>query len=172
MSNICRVSVNGITGEFNSDSKAYWNKQQNEAVDRIVAMSKCQYQSDLDNKESNFTMWLEACCWDKQQLISIYSVLMWFLENNWADKKKWLEHVIRNLTNKTREKLQALQPKNKNNKKETKSNPVKTDVKAPIAKKTAEVNEEFPAFAEASFPDTSKDLFTEMLSKGSKMPKM
>ena len=179
MGNFCHVDLCGLHKDFNSSSKSYWDSAQSDAVDRILAISKCKTRDDLNMKTDKFLSCINNTykC-DKNYLISVYSVLKWFIDNNWADTKRWLQETIETLAQAAKDRLTETvnqlnsnrDPRAKKGKKEVS---VKVDsVKAPIAKKTASVNEEFPTFSEASFPDTSKDLFAEMLSKGSKMPKV
>ncbi len=167
---------------FDAHNNRNWNSTQNDTVSRVQAISRSKFQSDLDKK-------MQDCndTWDgysKRQLEDVEAVLQWFIDSNFYSTG-WLNNAIQRLLTSVKNKKrraydrptrqetsnqQTSTPAKKNvREKETKETKIEAP-KTPAPKKTASVGTEFPTFEEPSFPDTSRDLFTEMLSKGSKMP--
>ena len=163
---------------FNAHDNNSWTSVQTYTVNRIQAMSRSKYQSDLDVKIANCNTTFDG--YSPKELGEAESVLQWFYDTNYYSQS-WLNNAISRLltgVKNRRMKLQSRIPqqqKKSSGKKMTNTsnevNQVKVEApKTPASQKTAEVTTDFPTFEEPSFPDTSKDLFTEMLSKGSKMP--
>ena len=164
---------------FDAHNNRNWTSTQNDTVSRIQALSRCKYQSDLDAK-------MKACndTWDgysKRQLEDVEAVLQWFNDSNFYSAH-WINNAIQRLLTSVKNKKRRVyertaqqeansQQTSTTTKKNVREKETKVEApKTPAPKKTANVNTDFPIFEEPSFPDTSRDLFTEMLSKGSKMP--
>lgn len=164
---------------FDAHNNRTWNSTQNDTVSRVQALSRSKYQADLDAK-------MKDCndTWDrysKRQLEDVEAVLQWFIDSKFYSTN-WLNNAIQRLLTGVKNKKSrayerttrqetshqqtSITAKKNVREKETKVEAPKT----PAPKKTADVGTDFPTFEEPSFPDTSRDLFTEMLSKGSRMP--
>lgn len=164
---------------FDAHNNRTWNSTQNDTVSRVQALSRSKYQSDLDAK-------MKDCndTWDrysKRQLEDVEAVLQWFVDSNFYSTT-WLNNAIQRLLTSVKNKKRkaydrttqqetSRQQTSTTTKKNVREKETKVEApKTPAPKKTADVDTDFPTFEESSFPDTSRDLFTEMLSKGSKMP--
>ena len=164
---------------FDAHNNRNWNSTQNDTVSRVQALSRSKVQSDLDKK-------MQDCndTWDgysKRQLEDVEAVLQWFIDSNFYSTW-WLNNAIQRLLtivknkkrrayDRTTSQETSRQQTSTTAKKNVREKETNVEApKTPAPKKTASVGTEFPTFEEPSFPDTSRDLFTEMLSKGSKMP--
>jgi len=159
---------------FDARNNRNWTSAQKDAVNRIQSISRCKFQSELDIKVSECND--EWDSYSQKKLEEVKSVLLWFINSGYY-KQNWINNVIERLL--TSIKNRILRAETKTSKPQAqvtskkKNSPAEVKVEAPktpTPKKTADVSTAFPSFEEASFPDTSKDLFEEMLSKGSKMP--
>lgn len=164
---------------FDAHHNHNWTPVQTNTVNRISSMSHSKYQSDLDMK-------MESCIneWDgysSSRLDEVESVLKWFIDSNYY-RQEWLNNSIRRLLTSVRnmksklynreKKMQTNTIPKKNVKEKTTNEAKVADIKPIASKKTASVSTDFPTFEDSSFPDTSKDIFADMLSKDSKMPKV
>lgn len=164
---------------FDAHNNRNWNSTQNDTVSRVQALSRSKFQSDLNKK-------MQDCndTWDgysKRQLEDVEAVLQWFIDSNFYSAN-WLNNAIQRLLTSVKNKKRRAyertahqeaisQQTSTTAKKNVREREAKVEApKTPAPEKTASVGTEFPTFEEPSFPDTSRDLFTEMLSKGSKMP--
>lgn len=159
---------------FDARNNRNWTSAQKDTVNRIQSISRCKYQSELDIK-------INECNdeWDwysQKKLEEVKSVLTWFYSSGYYSQS-WVNNAIERLLIGVKNKIAKAEPKTSKPQAQVtskkKNSPADVKVEAPktlTPKKTADVSTAFPSFEEASFPDTSKDLFEEMLSKGSKMP--
>lgn len=159
---------------FDASNNRNWTSTQKDTVNRIQSISRCKYQSDLDIKINDCND--EWDWYSQKKLEEVKSVLLWFINSGYY-KQNWVNSVIERLLTNVKNRIAKAEAKTSKpqaqaaSKKKNSPAEVKVEApKTPTPKKTADVSTAFPSFEEASFPDTSKDLFEEMLSKGSKMP--
>lgn len=181
---------------FDAHNSERWTPAQKSAVRKVTLLSRQKYQTALDELIAHDCTDYDRLTYNELQ--EVQAVLEWFLNSDYY-KINWVNNAIRRELNHVKNEISQVEreyqanrrndytsgvkesyARNKNNKgrvqeKPNNKNSSSTSVEAPktpAPKKTADVDTEFPTFEEPSFPDTSKDIFTEMLSKGSKMPKV